>query len=83
MNTTTSVDKRGEGGPAPHCPRCGGFIPSNEAPGSNCGALSRAEGLLLVCSACGLEEALEVTTSPSHACTPVDLWPVPSDRSRV
>ena len=43
----------------PMCPRCGGFIPSNDAPGSHPGALSRTDDTTEVCSSCGVEEALD------------------------
>lgn len=52
------VQLEADGIEAPTCPRCGGFIPSNERPGQYPGALSRADNETEVCSACGQEEAL-------------------------
>ena len=44
---------------APICPRCEGFIPNNEWPGANPGALSRLDNKTEICSACGTDEAME------------------------
>lgn len=41
------------------CPRCAGFIPSNERPGAYRGALSRTDNETEVCSACGDVESFE------------------------
>lgn len=51
------------------CPRCAGFIPSNEQPGEYPGALSRADNKTEICSACGTEEALVLLT-------PAYNWPI-------
>jgi hypothetical protein len=59
---------------APQCPRCGGFIPSNQRPGEYMGALSRADNHTYVCSACGTEEAMEDFIGRS--LTTPDQWPV-------
>jgi len=60
------------------CPRCKGFIPSNETPGFYCGAISRADNMTEVCSACGEEEAME--DWEYKFVTPVKNWPVVSVR---
>lgn len=60
------------------CPRCKGFIPSNETPGFYCGAISRADNVTEVCSACGEEEAMEQWEY--KFVTPAKHWPVVSDR---
>ena len=66
----------------PICPRCGGYIPSNENPGQYPGALSRVDNVTEVCSACGTEEALQQFAGQSaDAATPKAAWPVESDRS--
>ncbi len=39
------------------CPRCGHSIPNDGEPGAFMGALSRADGMTEVCSACGRHEA--------------------------
>lgn len=54
---------------SPVCPRCHGFIPSNERPGEYPGARSRADNATEVCSDCGTEEAIVLLA-------PVDQWPV-------
>jgi hypothetical protein len=51
------------------CPRCLGFIPSNERPGAYPGALSRVDNETEICSACGMEEATLLLASK-------DQWPV-------
>lgn len=51
------------------CPRCTGFIPTNNAPGQYPGALSRFDNETEVCSDCGTEEAIV-------ALVPVIMWPV-------
>lgn len=43
----------------PVCPRCGGFIPNNYAPGAYPGALSRLDNKTEVCSDCGIDESIE------------------------
>lgn len=43
----------------PICPRCNGYIPSNENPGAHIGAISRLDNKTEVCSQCGTEEAVE------------------------
>jgi hypothetical protein len=40
------------------CPKCSGYIPSNENPGAYPGAISRADNKTEICSACGVAEAL-------------------------
>lgn len=45
------------------CPRCGGWIPSDDRPGAHGGALSRrfiraTDSEVEVCSRCGLAEAI-------------------------
>lgn len=42
----------------PVCPKCSGYIPSNENPGAYPGAISRADNKTEICSACGTNEAL-------------------------
>lgn len=42
----------------PICPKCSGYIPSNENPGAYPGAISRADNKTEICSACGTNEAL-------------------------
>lgn len=63
----------------PICPRCGGFIPSNERPGEYMGALSRTtcgpdDEPVEVCSACGNEEGLQDFFE--GGATPQDQWPL-------
>jgi hypothetical protein len=41
------------------CPKCSGYIPSNENPGAYPGAISRRDNKTEICSACGTAEALE------------------------
>lgn len=41
------------------CPRCGGFIPSNDCPGLYPGAISRVDNETEICSNCGVAEALK------------------------
>lgn len=43
----------------PICPRCNGFIPSNENAGAYAGAISRRDNKTEICSACGVSEAFE------------------------
>jgi hypothetical protein len=43
----------------PICPRCNGYIPSNENPGAYVGARSRLDNMTEVCSQCGTEEVRE------------------------
>ena len=43
----------------PVCPKCSGYIPSNENPGAYPGAISRADNKTEICSACGMNEALD------------------------
>jgi len=43
----------------PICPRCNGYIPSNENPGAHLGAMSRLDNTTEVCSQCGTQEARE------------------------
>jgi hypothetical protein len=40
------------------CPKCSGYIPSNENPGAYPGAISRADNKTEICSACGVAEAM-------------------------
>ena len=42
------------------CPRCSGWIPTNEHPGAYPGALSRLDDETEICSACGTDEAMLV-----------------------
>lgn len=42
----------------PVCPKCSGYIPSNENPGAYPGAISREDNKTEICSACGTAEAL-------------------------
>lgn len=66
----------------PVCPRCGGLIPNNEHPGEYPGAVSRVDNMTEICSACGLEEALQQFEAQSaDAATPISAWPVESDRA--
>jgi hypothetical protein len=60
----------------PVCPRCSGFIPSNERPGEYPGALSRADNKTEICSACGTDEGMEQFLD--GAPTPVSAWPIQS-----
>lgn len=65
----------------PVCPRCGGYIPSNENPGVYMGAMSRVDNRTEICSACGTEEALQQFASQSASgATPIEEWPIESDR---
>ena len=41
------------------CPSCNGFIPNNENPGAYMGAISRKDNKTEICSACGVEEAIQ------------------------
>lgn len=43
---------------APICPRCGGYIPSNDRPGEYMGAISRVDRRTEICSKCGRDEAM-------------------------
>ena len=44
----------------PHkCPRCDGFIPSNDCPGLYPGAISRVDNETEICSNCGVSEAIK------------------------
>lgn len=61
------------------CPRCGGWIPSNENPGAHVGALSRSDNVTEICSLCGVEEALLVFGAQGVV---LEQWPVVSDRAR-
>lgn len=42
----------------PNTCECGNWIPTNDAPGSRPGALSRRDNVTEVCDECGLAEAL-------------------------
>ena len=65
----------------PICPRCGGYIPNNDTPGAYMGAISRVDNETEICSACGTEEAMQQFTAKSaDAATPVEDWPVESNR---
>jgi ribosomal protein S27AE len=44
---------------AKKCPKCSNFIPSNEHAGEYPGAISRRDSKTEICSACGVDEALE------------------------
>lgn len=58
------------------CPRCLGFIPSNEFPGMYPGAISRVDNKTEICSDCGVEEALlQYTGSDLFTAQ----WPIGSD----
>lgn len=50
------------------CPQCGGSIPNNESPGAYPGAISRADNLTELCSACGRAEAVNGVEAD------IDLW---------
>lgn len=43
----------------PICPICGGFIPNDAQPGAYPGALSRVDNRTEICSACGVDEAMQ------------------------
>jgi hypothetical protein len=58
------------------CPRCEGYIPSNDAPGAYPGALSRTDNETEICSQCGVEEALIVRTPKSEWPVTQSEWPV-------
>lgn len=58
------------------CPRCEGYIPSNDAPGAYPGALSRTDNETEICSECGVEEALIVRTPKSEWPVTKSEWPV-------
>lgn len=58
------------------CPRCEGYIPSNDAPGAFPGALSRTDNETEICSQCGVEEALIVRTPKSEWPVTKSEWPV-------
>lgn len=63
------------------CPRCGGYIPNNNEPGAFPGALSRLDSATEVCSACGVEEAMQQFAAQSaDGATPMSEWPVDSAR---
>lgn len=47
-----------DSGPPTDCPRCGGGIPNDLHRGEYPGALSRWDNNTMICSACGLDEAL-------------------------
>lgn len=54
----------------PRCPRCGNYIPTNEAPGAYPGALSRRDGVTEICSSCGVVEALQDWAARAGDSTP-------------
>lgn len=55
------------------CPRCRGFIPTNDNPGGYVGARSRVTDIM-ICSPCGTDESMLQMTTGS---TPQpDQWPV-------
>lgn len=58
--------------PPPICPRCRGFIPSNERPGEYAGAGSRLTDnrSIEICSACGTDEAI------GRGLIPQEAWPI-------
>lgn len=56
------------------CPRCLGFIPSNDAPGMYPGAISRADNKTEICSACGTDEAMQDYIN--GAVTSRDMFPI-------
>ena len=58
------------------CPRCEGYIPSNDAPGAYPGALSRTDNETEICSECGVEEALIVRTPKNEWPVTQSEWPV-------
>jgi len=49
------------------CPSCNGFIPNNETPGAYPGAISRKDNKTEICSACGVEEAVQSLISKRDA----------------
>ena len=55
---------------APICPRCLGYIPSNEEPGAYVGAGSRWNRSIEICSRCGEDEAM------GRGVIPPDQWPI-------
>jgi hypothetical protein len=60
------------------CPRCVGFIPSNERPGEYMGAISRIDNTTEICSECGTEEALLLLADTDN--WPVFLFDFPEER---
>ena len=52
------------------CPRCLGYIPSNEEPGAYPGAGSRYNRSIEICSWCGVDEAM------GRGVIPPDQWPI-------
>lgn len=58
------------------CPRCEGYIPSNDAPGAYPGALSRTDNETEICSQCGVEEALIIRPPKSEWPVTESEWPV-------
>jgi hypothetical protein len=74
----------------PVCPRCGGYIPSNDRPGANPGVWSRRfraievgmprELLTYVCSECGIEEAIFQLGGFNLND---EQWPVTTDNTRI
>ena len=82
--------ERNEMSTAPVCPRCRGYIPSNDRPGAYPGAISRWDNETEICSTCGAEEAFEQlgqgimhSRGEHRGVTPPDQWPVNSVRRRV
>ena len=60
------------------CPRClSSQIPNNNTPGLYPGALSRLDNQTEICSACGLNEALELLTN--QKISNFSDWPVKND----
>jgi hypothetical protein len=55
------------------CPRCGHKIPNDKTPGAYIGALSRFDNQTIVCSACGVDEAM------GNGPVPTSEWPVVVD----
>lgn len=58
----------------PVCPRCTGFIPTNDNPGAYPGALSRTDNTTYICSACGTDEGMEQFLD--GGLTPKASWPI-------
>lgn len=58
----------------PQCPRCGHYIPNDKEPGAYPGALSRTDNKTEICSACGLEEAMQEFQAGYAAMLPQSEW---------
>jgi hypothetical protein len=74
----------------PVCPRCGGYIPSNDRPGAYPGSWSRRfrdiefdmprELMTMVCAECGIEEAIFQLSGFDLSD---EKWPVTTDNTRL